>query len=370
MNLIDKQNRARPEARSLLRLDHHLLDLFDPTHHSRELNEAGLRHLRDDLRQRSLARPRRPPEDHRSRIVALDRQPQRLARPQQMLLPHILIQRPAAASSRPAGPAVHEQIWLAAASSAMYQTDSSRHAPMALPSAARPHTAATTPQPRHSSSPPPGQGIVTRASPSPSTPRSTRFLHCRSSARTAPVKSISCAAVTPASSDPTAAINLTPRLFNPSISCRHRNHRHPKHTPHTRPQSLLVPRAHRPRRRQHARRAKRLRRPNQRPQIPRILQPRRNQNQRSRCLTDYIVHIKHRRHHQRSNALRRLRLHHTPKHILSSAAAPPLPAARSSAPPAAHSRRLSSSTIPLRSASSSRWSPSIATIPPLSRAWP
>jgi hypothetical protein len=100
------------------------------------------------------------------------------------------------------------------------------------------------------------------------------------------------------------------------LRCIYRNHRHPKHTPNTSPQRLLVPRTHRPRSRQHPRRPKSLRRPHQRPQVPRILQPHRNQNQQIPTRSHHIVQHPHRRHQQRSHTLRRLRLHHTPKHFL------------------------------------------------------
>ena len=47
----------------------------------------------DDLRQRGLAGARRSPEDDRAGIVALNRNAQRLARPDQVILPDKLIQR-------------------------------------------------------------------------------------------------------------------------------------------------------------------------------------------------------------------------------------------------------------------------------------
>src|ERR1700733_1391891 len=101
------------------------------------------------------------------------------------------------------------------------------------------------------------------------------------------------------------------------LRCRHPHHRHTKQTTHTCPQSLLVPRTHGPRRGQHACCPKRLCRPHQRSQIPRVLQPRRNQNQWRRTPTPHhILQPKHRRHHQRRYPLGRLCLHHTFKPLL------------------------------------------------------
>jgi hypothetical protein len=100
--------------------------------------------------------------------------------------------------------------------------------------------------------------------------------------------------------------------------CPHAHHRHTKNTPHTRPQRLLVPRAHRPRSRKNSRSPKSLRGPHQRPKIARVLQSHRNQDQRrSLSSPHHIVQLPHRRHHESRHPLRRLRLHHTSKHLLS-----------------------------------------------------
>ena len=74
------------------RRDHHLLDLLDAARHRRELDEAGLGGLGNDLGQRGLAHARRTPEDHRAGVVALDLHAQRLAGTDQVLLPEQLVQ--------------------------------------------------------------------------------------------------------------------------------------------------------------------------------------------------------------------------------------------------------------------------------------
>jgi hypothetical protein len=109
--------------------------------------------------------------------------------------------------------------------------------------------------------------------------------------------------------------NPTPLQLR-NLRSRHSNHRHTKHAPHTSSQRLLVPRTHRPRRSQNTPSPKRLRRPHQRPQIPRILHARSNQNQSRPPALKQIRQSPHRRHHQSRDPLRRLRLHHTPKHFI------------------------------------------------------
>src|ERR1700746_2529230 len=91
MNLINEYDRARPILPRTLRIGHYLLDLFDSGQHRGEFNELRLGHVGDDLGESGLASSRRPPEEDGPRIVALNRNPQRLARPDQMILPHILV---------------------------------------------------------------------------------------------------------------------------------------------------------------------------------------------------------------------------------------------------------------------------------------
>ncbi len=92
MNLIDEENGARPEAGSLLRVHHHLLDFLDAAHHRGEFNEAGLGDLGDDLGQRRLAHTGRSPQNHGPCVVPLDFHPQRFARTEQMLLAYVVVQ--------------------------------------------------------------------------------------------------------------------------------------------------------------------------------------------------------------------------------------------------------------------------------------
>src|SRR6266851_4784275 len=216
VNLVDEQDGARPEPSRLLCLHHHLLDLFDPGEHSRKLDEARLSLLRNDLRERRLPGPRRTPEDHRDRVIALNGQPQRLARRQQMLLPDVLLQR---ARSHPL-----RQRSLSAMRSRSRQRTGIEQAHRASPEAA----AALCREASYSSSDPataafklstgPGQGIVTLASAisSHSAARPAPSLPIISAQ--APARFASCAAITPTSSVPTAASSRTPRCFNAAIS--------------------------------------------------------------------------------------------------------------------------------------------------------
>ncbi len=93
VNLIDKENGPRSEAGGFLRVRHHLLDLLDAAQHRGEFNETGLRSLGDDLGQRGLADSGRAPQNHGSRIVALDFYAQGHAGTEQLLLANVLIQR-------------------------------------------------------------------------------------------------------------------------------------------------------------------------------------------------------------------------------------------------------------------------------------
>ena len=92
MNLVDEDDGARAVLPRPLGLHHHLLDLFDPGHHRRILDELRLGAPRNDLRQRRLSYSRRSPEEDRADVIALNLHPQRLTRRKQMLLPHKFIQ--------------------------------------------------------------------------------------------------------------------------------------------------------------------------------------------------------------------------------------------------------------------------------------
>ena len=86
VDLIHEHNGARAILPRLFRIGHHLLDFLDAGQHRRKLYEAGLGDARNDLRQRGLAYARRPPEDDGAGVIALDLQPQRFARRQNVLL--------------------------------------------------------------------------------------------------------------------------------------------------------------------------------------------------------------------------------------------------------------------------------------------
>ena len=64
---------------------------------------SHLRDARDQLGERRLADAGRPPQDDRRQFVALDLPPQRLARPEHVLLPDVVLQalRPHALGERP-----------------------------------------------------------------------------------------------------------------------------------------------------------------------------------------------------------------------------------------------------------------------------
>ena len=92
MNLVDENDRAGAVLAGALGVSHHLLDLFDSGEYRGELDELRLGHVREDLRQRGFSRARRPPEDERPSIVAVNLRAQRLAGTDQVLLPHVLVQ--------------------------------------------------------------------------------------------------------------------------------------------------------------------------------------------------------------------------------------------------------------------------------------
>ncbi len=95
VNLVDEDDRP-PAGRppEPLRLAHHLADFLDPRQNGAERHEARLGRLRDDPRERRLARPRRTPEDDRLEQVALDRLAQRFPGREQILLADQLVEGP------------------------------------------------------------------------------------------------------------------------------------------------------------------------------------------------------------------------------------------------------------------------------------
>ena len=92
MNFVNEYDGARAILPGPLGIRHHLLDFLDARQHCGKLDEIRLRHARDDLGQSRLAGPRRPPENQRARIVALDLCAQRLARTHQVFLPDVFLQ--------------------------------------------------------------------------------------------------------------------------------------------------------------------------------------------------------------------------------------------------------------------------------------
>ena len=64
MDFVDEDDGARAVLLGPFRVGHDLLDFLDPSEHGGKFDELRLGHVRDDLRQRRLARARRPPENH------------------------------------------------------------------------------------------------------------------------------------------------------------------------------------------------------------------------------------------------------------------------------------------------------------------
>ena len=69
---VDKDDCARAILARTLGVRHDLLDFLDTGQYCRELDEVGFGQVSDDLRQGRFSSARRPPEDERSGIVALD----------------------------------------------------------------------------------------------------------------------------------------------------------------------------------------------------------------------------------------------------------------------------------------------------------
>ena len=96
VDLIHEQDGPLPQAAAVLRLLHHLLDLFDAAGDGAEVDKLGAGPPGDDPGQGGLPHPGRAPEDHRAHPVALDEPAQHLALSQQMALPSELLQAPGA----------------------------------------------------------------------------------------------------------------------------------------------------------------------------------------------------------------------------------------------------------------------------------
>ena len=93
VDFIDEHDGLFPVAAVIIRLLHDCADFLDAAGDGGKINKGGLGSVGDDARQRRLAHARRPPEDHRRNLVALDQPPQYLPLSQQMTLPHIFFQR-------------------------------------------------------------------------------------------------------------------------------------------------------------------------------------------------------------------------------------------------------------------------------------
>ncbi len=94
MDLVDEEDGPHPVTGALaVGLADHLADLLDARQDGREGDEAGAGHAGHQGRERGLAGARGAPEDHRMQLARLDGRPQHAAGPQEVLLPHDLVDR-------------------------------------------------------------------------------------------------------------------------------------------------------------------------------------------------------------------------------------------------------------------------------------
>ncbi len=93
MNFVDEDDGARAILAGAIGVSHNLLDFLDAREHGGEFDELGFGDAGDDFCERSFAGAGRPPENHRSRVVALDLHPQRLAWPDEVFLAHEFFER-------------------------------------------------------------------------------------------------------------------------------------------------------------------------------------------------------------------------------------------------------------------------------------
>src|SRR5207247_2643622 len=102
VDLVDEEDRPHAvSAETLRRSGDDRPHVVDPSGDGGELLERRTGPLRHDPRDRRLPRPRRPEKDHRGWAVLLDREPERRALRQDVLLPHELTERP--------GPEAHRE---------------------------------------------------------------------------------------------------------------------------------------------------------------------------------------------------------------------------------------------------------------------
>ncbi len=93
VDLVDEQHGAPARGAQLLRVGHDAPQVGDAGADRGEPGEVRARLLRDDARERRLPGAGRPPQDHRRRLVGLDRAPQRAAGPDDLLLADELVER-------------------------------------------------------------------------------------------------------------------------------------------------------------------------------------------------------------------------------------------------------------------------------------
>ena len=87
VDLVQEEDRVAAGAAALARARHHLAHLGAPGLDRGELLEGGVGVLGEHPRQRRLAGPGRPVEDHRVRLAGLDRGPQRRRGPSRCVWP-------------------------------------------------------------------------------------------------------------------------------------------------------------------------------------------------------------------------------------------------------------------------------------------
>ena len=93
VHLVHQQNRALPHLATLPRLVDHPAQVGDAVGDGAQGGEVGAGAPGDQPGQGGLARPRRPPQDHRAQPVLLDRPAQGLAGAHQVGLAGVLLQR-------------------------------------------------------------------------------------------------------------------------------------------------------------------------------------------------------------------------------------------------------------------------------------
>src|SRR5690606_2514876 len=93
MHFVDKQHGALAARQPVFRLRHRLADILHPSQYCRQRNERGIHCLGKNQCESCLAGARRAPENHGMQLVLFDGAAQRLARPDQVALAHILVQR-------------------------------------------------------------------------------------------------------------------------------------------------------------------------------------------------------------------------------------------------------------------------------------